>query len=191
MARTGLISAHQRCDQQRSAFTPFDSLSARRFKETNRICQGVTRAQHRIVGEHRTGFTLIEMMIVIVVIAILIGVLLPNFRGTQDEANTQRARAEMRTLATALESYYIHNSNAYPSALSSLTSVTPLIVSRIPSDPFNGSTAYQYATGSGYYVVWSIGPNRTVGLTGINSSGALTGTQGDDICVTNGTATTC
>ena len=137
------------------------------------------------------GFTLIEMMIVLVVISILIGLLLPNFRGTQDEANTQKARSEMRTIATALESYYIHNSNAYPAALSSLTSATPLIVNRIPSDPFNGATAYQYSTSSGYYVVWSVGPNRTVGLTGINSSGALTGTQGDDICVTNGTATTC
>ena len=141
--------------------------------------------------DRKRGFTLIEMMIVIVVISILIGVLLPNFRGTQDEANTQRARSEMRTIATALESYYIHNSNAFPGALSSLTSATPLIISRVPSDPFNGSTAYQYATSSGYYVVWSYGPNRTAGITGISSAGALTGTQGDDVCVTNGTATTC
>jgi type II secretory pathway pseudopilin PulG len=131
------------------------------------------------------------MMIVIVVIAILVGVLLPNFRGTQDEANTQRARAEMRTIATALESFYIHNSNAYPSALTSLTNVTPRIISRIPDDPFNGTTDYQYDTDSGYYVVWSVGVDRTAGLTGVNSVGALTGTQGDDICITNGTATTC
>ena len=139
----------------------------------------------------RNGFTLIEMLIVIVVISILVGVLLPNFRGTQDEANTQRAKSELRTLATALESYYIHNSNAFPSALTSLTSVTPRIVTRIPSDPFNGSTAYQYATSSGYYVAWSYGPDRTAGITGISSAGALTGTQGDDLCITNGTATTC
>ena len=137
------------------------------------------------------AFTLIEMMIVVMVIAILIGVLLPNFRGTQDEANTQRARSEMRTVATALESYYIHNSNAYPSALTSLTTASPLIINRIPADPFNGSTAYQYNTTSGYYVVWSLGIDRAAGITGVNSSGALTGTQGDDICITNGTATTC
>lgn len=137
------------------------------------------------------GFTLIEMMIVIVVISILVGVLLPNFRGTQDEANIQRARSEMRTIATSLESYYIHNSNAFPSALTSLTSVTPRIINRVPSDPFNGSTAYQYATSSGYYVVWSYGPDRAADLTGISSAGALTGTQDDDICITNGTATTC
>jgi len=142
----------------------------------------------------RQGFTLIEMMIVISVIAILIGVLLPSFRGSQDEAATQRARSEMRTIATALESYYIHNSSAYPSVLTSLTTVTPRIISRVPDDPFRGAgNAYTYARDSNgvYYVVWSYGPDRTVGLTGISTAGALTGTQGDDICVSNGTASTC
>ena len=38
------------------------------------------------------GFTLIEMLIVIVVISILIGVLLPGFRGAQDEAAEQITR---------------------------------------------------------------------------------------------------
>ena len=142
----------------------------------------------------KAGFTLIEIMIVIVVIAILIGVLLPNFRGTQDEAMTQRARSEMRTLATALESYYIHNSNTMPASISSLTSVTPRIVNVIPDDPFrSGTNDYSYArdTNAVYYVIWSYGIDRTVGLTGISTAGALTGTQGDDLCVTNGTATTC
>ena len=136
------------------------------------------------------GFTLIEMMIVIVVIAILIGVLLPQFRGTQDEASTQRARSELRTLATALESYYIHNSNAFPAALSSLTSATPRIVSSIPNDPFrSGANAYTYyvSANSSYYVVVSYGPNRAAEITAISNAGALTGTVTDDICITNGT----
>ena len=145
----------------------------------------------------RRGFTLIEMMIVISVIAILIGVLLPTFRGTQDEALTQRSRSELRTIATALESYYIHNSNAYPSALTSLTTATPRIINRVPDDPFRGAsgTSYSYGRDSGatpiYYVVWSYGPDRAAGITGISTVGALTGTQGDDLCITNGTATTC
>ena len=140
------------------------------------------------------AFTLIEIMIVIVVIAILIGVLLPNFRGTQDEAMTQRARSEMRTVATAIESYYIHNTNTLPSALSSLASATPRIISVVPDDPFrSGSNDYSYArdTNGVYYVIWSYGIDRTVGITGISTAGALAGTQGDDLCVTNGTATTC
>lgn len=141
------------------------------------------------------GFTLIEMMIVIAVIAILVGVLLPQFRGTQDEAAEQRAKAELRTIATAIESYYIHNSNALPVTLSALTSVTPRIISSIPSDPFNGSTAYQYArdTNSVYYVVYSIGSDRAADLSGINTSGQLTLATGgvctEDVLITNGTRT--
>ena len=137
------------------------------------------------------GFTLIEMMIVIVVIAILIGVLLPNFRGTQDEALTQRAKAELRTLATGVESYYIHNSNTLPANLSAMTSATPLVINRVPNDPFNGANAYQYATSGAYYIIWSYGIGRTATITGINSSGVLQGSAGDDICVTNGTSTAC
>ena len=150
------------------------------------------------MGMHRhrrnAGFTLIEIMIVIVVIAILIGVLLPNFRGTQDEAMTQRGRSEMRTLATAIESYYIHNSNTLPANLTALITATPRIINVVPDDPFrSGSNDYSYArdTNGVYYVVWSYGVDRTAGITGISTAGALTGTQGDDLCVTNGTATTC
>ena len=141
-------------------------------------------------GKRRGGFTLIEMMIVIVVIAILIGVLLPQFRGTQDEASIQRARSELRTLATALESYYIHNSNAFPSALSSLNTATPRIITTTPDDPFrSGSNDYGYyvSGNSSYYVVFSYGPNRAAEITAIGNTGALTGTVTDDICVTNGT----
>ena len=148
-----------------------------------------------VMNVKRTGFTLIEMMIVIVVIAILVGVLLPQFRGTQDEASEQRGRSEMRTIATAIESYYIHNSNALPANLTALTSATPRILNKVPDDPFNATagTDYQYAkdTNGVYYVVWSVGRDRTAGITGISTAGALTGTQGDDLCVTNGTASTC
>ena len=141
--------------------------------------------------DHPRGFTLIEMMIVIVVIAILLGVLLPNFRGVQDEASEQRARSELRTLATALESYYIHNSNAFPSALTSLTTATPRIISAIPNDPFRSSTAYSYGRDSNgvYYVVWSYGRDRSADITGADTDGTLAGTNDDDIFVTNGTGT--
>ena len=154
-----------------------------------RSMRAIRRADRR-----RSAFTLIEMMIVIVVIAILIGVLLPNFKGTQDEANGQRARSEMRTLATAIESYYIHNSNTLPANLTALITATPRIISVVPDDPFrSGSNDYGFASDTNgiYYVVWSYGIDRTVGITGISTAGALSGTQGDDLCVTNGTAITC
>ncbi|MBI3324668.1 MAG: type II secretion system protein GspG [Candidatus Omnitrophica bacterium] len=146
-------------------------------------------------GVALNGFTLIEMMIVIAVIAILVGVLLPQFRGTQDEAAEQRAKAELRTIATAIESYYIHHSNTLPATLSALTSVTPRIITVIPDDPFNGTNDYQYAkdANSVYYVVFSIGSDRAADVSGINTSGQITEAVGgdctEDVLVTNGVRT--
>ena len=96
----------------------------------------------------RKAFTLIELLIVIAVISILIGIALPRFKGMQDEGNIAKSKGELRTLQTALESYYIHNSLAYPAALSSLTSAVPSIVSSIPADPFSTTSAsYGYVRG--------------------------------------------
>ncbi len=144
------------------------------------------------VDQRVSAFTLIEMMIVIVVIAILIGTLLPSFRGTQDEAAEQRARAELRTLATAIESYYIHNNNALPATLTALTTATPRIISTVPDDPFRaGGTDYSYArdTNLVYYVVWSYSRDRAADITGMDTDGTMAGANDDDIFVTNGTGT--
>jgi len=150
----------------------------------------------------RRGFTLIEIMIVIAVIAILIGISLPHFKGMQDEGRTAEAAGELRTLATAVESYYIHNSKAYPSQgetvstswQSALTSAKPTIVTTALMDPFKPTQQYGYATSadedSQYYVVFSVGPDGTAGITGISAAGAIEGTVGDGIYISNGTSGT-
>ena len=152
--------------------------------------------ERRVAG----GFTLIEMMIVIVVIGILVGAMLPQFRGAQDEAAEQRARSELRTLATAVESYYIHNSNAYPANQAAfdanLITATPRIVSVIPDDPFQtAGTNYIYylSANLAYYAIISYGSDRAVDISGINNSGQLTEAASadcvQDVVVTNGTRT--
>lgn len=110
----------------------------------------------------KRGFTLIELLIVIAVISILIGIALPRFKGMQDEGNIAKAKGELRTLQTAVESYYIHNSQTYPSALSLVTTATPSILTAIPADPFDSTgAAYGYVRGgtnNRFYVVFSDGP---------------------------------
>ena len=113
----------------------------------------------------RKGFTLIELMIVIAVIAILVGIALPRFRGMQVEGLIAQAKGELRTLQTAVESYYIHNNNAYPATGSAaletaLDSATPNIIDYVPTDPFSSSD-YVYVMGgtdSKYYIIYSVGP---------------------------------
>jgi prepilin-type N-terminal cleavage/methylation domain-containing protein len=150
----------------------------------------------------RRGFTLIEIMIVIAVIAILAGIALPYFKGMQDEGNSAKAAGELRTLATAVESYYIHNDQTYPNQSvavdptwqASLPGDGPTIVAATLYDPFvaGGSTEYRYATShattSEYYIIFSVGPDDTAGITGIGTDGAIAGTVGDDIYFTNAEA---
>jgi len=59
------------------------------------------------------GFTLIELLIVVAIIAILAAIAIPNFLAAQTRSKVARTQEEMRTLSTALESYYVDN-NYYP-----------------------------------------------------------------------------
>lgn len=61
----------------------------------------------------RKAFTLIELLIVVAIIAILAAIAVPNFLEAQTRAKVGRAKADMRTEATALETYKIDN-NEYP-----------------------------------------------------------------------------
>lgn len=60
-----------------------------------------------------SAFTLIELLIVVAIIAILAAIAVPNFLEAQTRAKVSRAKADMRSLATAFESYYVDN-NHYP-----------------------------------------------------------------------------
>ncbi len=53
----------------------------------------------------KKGFTLIELLIVMAIIAILIGISLPRFRGMQDEGQKSKVRSNLATLRTAVEAY--------------------------------------------------------------------------------------
>lgn len=144
----------------------------------------------------RKGFTILELLIVIAVISILIGIALPRFRGMQDEGNIAKAKGELRTLQTAVESYYIHNDYAYPATGSAaletaLTSAVPNIIDYVPSDPF-GSGDYVYVNGgtnNGYYIIYSVGPAGTGAAVITND--AVVETNGDScIYVSNMSADT-
>lgn len=64
----------------------------------------------------RKGFTLIELLIVVAIIAILAAIAVPNFLEAQTRAKISRAKSDLRTVSTALESYVV-DENTYPTMI--------------------------------------------------------------------------
>ena len=139
----------------------------------------------------KKGFTIIELLIVISVIAILVGISMPRFKGMQDEGNITKARGELKTLQAAVESYAIHHTNLAPAALADVTASSPVMVSVLPTDPFGGGADYGYAVSGSrrYYVIWSVGPAKN-GSAAITDAGVATITNTSScIYITNGSST--
>jgi general secretion pathway protein G len=75
------------------------------------------------------GFTLIEIMVVVVIIGLLAAVILPNVFGNVEKAQINKARADIQALEAALMNYRLDN-HSYPSAELGLTALW-----QRPNDP--------------------------------------------------------
>jgi type II secretory pathway pseudopilin PulG len=118
------------------------------------------------------------MMIVIAIIGIIAGLSIPNVTRMRIQGNISKAKGDLRALQSALENYYIHHNNTYPSALSAIALAVPKIISVLPQDPFNTPNSYGYklSTSGSYYVIYSVGQNAN-GNVSVNDSGNITETN--------------
>jgi len=104
----------------------------------------------------RGGFTLIEMMVVIVVIAVLAGLVGPMVFGHVSEAKVQAARAQIELFGLALDSYRLDN-DAYPTTAQGLAALRamptseplprrwrgPYLRKEVPLDPWGRPYVYR------------------------------------------------
>jgi len=96
--------------------------------------------------KNRKGFSLIEVLIVITIIAILIGVLLPNLNEARLKARDEKRKADLRGFAQALETYKINQSlPSYPDpatipAPGVVWSFNSITYMKMPTDPLYGSS---------------------------------------------------
>ncbi len=104
------------------------------------------RESERIVKTaSQRGFTLVEMMIVVAIIAILVAVLMPNFIRARAQAQTASCMMNLKEIATALELYQTDN-DRYPTASNqavdgSDTDLLPYL-KQVPVDPAAGTGQY-------------------------------------------------
>lgn len=87
---------------------------------------------------NQKGFTIIELLVVIVIIGILVALLLPNLFSAQQRGRDADRKNDLKTIQQQLEAYYSDN-NAYPLATADLV---PDYMDAVPVDPQGG--AYDY-----------------------------------------------
>ena len=70
------------------------------------------------------GFTLIEMLMVVVIIGILVTVMIPRFANTKEKAIVSTMKSDLRNLASAEESYY-YDYSSYTTSLTLMPTFQP------------------------------------------------------------------
>ena len=105
---------------------------------------------------YRKGFTLVEIMIVVAIIALLAAIAIPNLLRARHNANESAAIAGLRTVSTAAESYRAAQTPpAYPVALINLSAATPPYIDTALSGATASSAAKQ-----GYYYTYTSNANN-------------------------------
>ena len=84
----------------------------------------------------KSGFTLVEIMITVAIIALLAAIAIPNLTRSKVSANDSSAQSTLKSIAAALENYYAIN-NRYPNNTGALLGATPPYLNK---DYFIGST---------------------------------------------------
>jgi general secretion pathway protein G len=127
------------------------------------------------------GFTLIEIMVVILIIGLLALMVVPRLRGVADRAKRTKAQADIKELKQALDRYYLDN-GSYPTTDQGLQAlVTPPTggrvptnyeqggyIEKLPTDPWG--TQYFYQSDGNSYVLKSFGPDGTQSADDIDGS---------------------
>lgn len=128
------------------------------------------------------GFSLIEIMVVLVILAILATIVVPKFFGEVDKARVTKAKTDVQALATALNLYKLHNFT-YPSTDQGLQSLltkpsgTPDApnwqsggyIQELPKDPWGRDYQYLAPGQHGEFDVYSMGADGQLGGDGFNA----------------------
>lgn len=126
--------------------------------------------------QKQSGFTLLEIMVVIVILGVLASMVAPNIIGNKDKADLQKAVSDIVALENALDMYKLENNN-YPStqqglaALVSKPSGSPEprsyrdngYIRRLPKDPWGNDYLMLSPGEHGPVDIFSAGPDSQPG----------------------------
>jgi general secretion pathway protein G len=125
------------------------------------------------------GFTLLEIMVVVVIIGLLAAAVVPMYMRQVDTAQINRAKQDLRSIDSALQLYRLDNFR-YPSTEDGLEALVrspgqdaapnwkPLLKS-VPLDPWKNPYLYRYPGQRGEFDVFTLGADRQEGGEGVNA----------------------
>ena len=145
-----------------------------------RIAPAYRRLVAPVVRQVRRGFTLIELMVVLVIIGVLAALIVPNVLERTDDARATAARTDINNLMQALKLYKLDNQR-YPSAEQGLDALVKKptagsvpgnwrpYLDKLPSDPWGKPYQYIYPGVKGEIDIFSLGADGQAGGDGKNA----------------------
>ena len=130
----------------------------------------------KTTGRRQSGFTLLEIMVVIVILGVLASLVVPNILGNKEQADRQKSVSDIIALENALDMYKLDN-NVYPSTQQGLDALVKKpsgapqprayrengYIRRLPSDPW-GTDYLMLSPGEhGAIDIFSAGPDGQPG----------------------------
>lgn len=126
----------------------------------------------------QAGFTLLEVMVVIVIIGLMATIIIPNIMGSKDKADKQKASADISVLDNGLEMYRLDNDN-YPTsdqglkALVEKPDIDPVptnyreggYIRRLPKDPWAHEYKLHNPGKHSMIDIFSLGPDGKEGTS--------------------------
>jgi len=127
-------------------------------------------------GRYVSGFTLIELMLVMVILATMAAIVLPKFTGRAKQAKITAAKTQIAQFEVALDAFEI-DVGRYPTTTEGLRALVekpatdsdgwlqPYIKRDVPQDPWESEYVYKYPGqyNQDGYDLYSMGPDRKLG----------------------------
>lgn len=119
----------------------------------------------------RRGFTLLEVMLVLIILVVIAGFAIRNFTGTLDAANKRAATAQMSQLSSAVKQYQLMLQQLPPSLDALVNQPAELanpgdwvkLLDKVPNDPWN--RPYEYKVSGATFELRSTGSDGQTGTS--------------------------
>ncbi len=145
----------------------------------------VESIKYKVLSKKLGGFTLLELLVVIGIIALLVGIATVSYSAAQLRTRDARRKADLNAMKDALEQYYSANSFVYPATCSLAES---FLNGKWPEDPTTTSYA-PFCDADSYYICATMevitAGNASAAATDANGTGLVWDSNGAYYCVGN------